>query len=267
MTNILLNAARDYIAFGLRVIALSGKAPNVKMHPRGLYDAFTSATPEPRVAEAFDHDATTGVGIVCGYPVVVVDIDGPEGAEEWARINGGLEHPQTWVAKTGRGLHLYYADTQPRRPTKLGEKLDFKAEGGYVAAPPSLHPDGHRYEWLAPPTGPIEELPDALASRLAQMEYERNAIITRREQYVRHAPLEDGVWYATRGLGGPIETVRTSGIGNRNHALYWAARTLAEEHADDSDWESLLEAAGEAGLTRKEALQTMRSARKAAGDV
>jgi hypothetical protein len=71
--------------------------------------------------------------------------------------------PNRWVAKTGRGLHLWYSSIEPSGSMKLGTLLDLKGQGGYVAAPPSLHPDGHRYTWLLEPDDePPMEAPDAL---------------------------------------------------------------------------------------------------------
>lgn len=269
-TNILLNAADDYIAFGLSVIALTGKAPNVAVHRRGLYDAFHGLNTQG-ITEAFSHPETTGIGIICRYPLVVVDIDGEDGAAQWLDINAGNIDAATsdrWVAKTGRGLHLYFADTKPRKPRKLGAKLDLKAEGGYVAAPPSLHPEGHRYEWLAAPSGPLPEVPGNLERLLDELDYEdaRRLITKQANTRVRHKQFEDGKWWATWGFDGVIERVRTEPPGNRNAVLYWAACVLTEDDADEEDWMQLNDAALESGLHQREVRTTVRSARKAVGD-
>ena len=81
----LTKAAGEYLSLGLAVIALTGKTPNVKVHPHGLYDALRGAPESDAdwefIARFMDHKDTTGVGILVEYPYVVVDIDGEEGAE------------------------------------------------------------------------------------------------------------------------------------------------------------------------------------------
>ena len=98
------------------------------------------------------------VGIVTGSPsggLVVIDVDQDEtackyGAEslfDWEQANGKL--PETACATTGSGgTHYYY-----RTPTSIKSAvnrtlcIDRRGEGGYVVAPPSVHPDGSLYEW------------------------------------------------------------------------------------------------------------------------
>lgn len=94
----------------------------------------------------------SGVGIVTGAlsGVLVLDVDGPEGEAE-LRKHG---HPPTPIVRTpGGGLHLYFK--HPGGDVKTGIRvapgLDVKAAGGYVVAPPSIGPNGGRYEWIVSP--------------------------------------------------------------------------------------------------------------------
>ncbi len=265
MTREVTQAAHDYVVRGLRVIALTGKMPNVKVHPHGLLDAFTDIHGEREFGAAFNHPDTTGVGIVTGKPLYVVDIDGPEGAQLWLRIVGEDDYiPEGWVAQTGRGLHLYFLDPDDWPTTKLGDKLDFKANGGYVAAPPSLHPSGHRYQWLLAPTDSdgINEMPSGLRENLERRRYEREARLAAKpaQRAVRRSALENGKWYPVSTFDGIIERMRSESEGNRNHILYWAARTMIEEGADEEDLQELLDAALGNGLHSREARRTIRSA-------
>lgn len=52
----------------------------------------------------------------------------------------------------------------PRRddPSKQSVVFEFRAGDVQDVLPPSLHPDGMRYQWLTKPTGTIPELPDIL---------------------------------------------------------------------------------------------------------
>jgi hypothetical protein len=58
--------------------------------------------------------------------------------------------PPTVEAITARGRHLYFE--WPGRMVrnsagKVGPGLDVRGAGGYVLAPPSVHPSGRRYAW------------------------------------------------------------------------------------------------------------------------
>lgn len=268
MNGELIEAAFDYLDRGLSVIALSGKMPNGKVHKHGLHSAFTPDrryVPETEVSVEGGMLAseTTGVGILTGPVYYVVDIDGEEGAQAWKALAGDRFMPDRWVAKTGRGLHLWVADIEPWPTTKLGEKLDFKGVGGYVAAPPSMHPDGHRYEWLLPPGDePPLEMPDPLRLHLVDIRAAREAALVNK-QMRRQVPVEDrdpNLIYADVSFDGIIESVSKSGEGNRNNLLFWAAATMAEDGASEEDFDSLLNAAAAAGLPRWEARRTIKSA-------
>jgi len=267
MSDELVRAAQRYVALGLRVIALSGKAPNGKVHPKGLYDAIDNTSLQALIRDAFNHSHTTGIGILTNFPYVVVDIDGEEGAQQWAEIAGEDYMPDRWVAKTGRGLHLWYADWDEHATTKLGAKLDLKGIGGYVAAPPSLHPDGHRYEWLLEPGDlPPMDIPAGLTRLLSKKAWDQEGRMIARaaSKRIRHKQFAEGKWWATWGFDGLLKAVATAEPGNRNAALYWAAYTMAEDDGGEEDYEQLREAALAAGLQTRETRLTIRSARKAA---
>ena len=265
MTTELVEAAQRYLDMGLKIIALTGKAPNGKVHPHGLKDAFDAEQTLSHPEVAFNHPATTGIGILTTWPLVVVDIDGEEGAKAWKALAGDDFMPDRWVAKTGRGLHLYFFSVERVGSMKLAPLLDLKGEGGYVAAPPSLHPDGHRYEWLLPPDECwMIEVPARLAERIRQhlFDQERRVVRSAQQRRIRHAPLEDGVLWASWGYDGIINGMLAADIGERNNYLHWAAATMAEEGALEEDFEALRTFALDAGLTPLETKRTIRSARR-----
>lgn len=130
-------------------------------HPKtrnGLKDATTDVE---QIKKWWPKEAAlpSNIGIVTGgrSGLVVIDVDGDEGFEALGeeRVEDLKDAP---CVRTGRGNHYYFKSDVPMK-TKPGfvNKVDIKAEGGYVLVPPSLHANGRRYEWLTEPNG---ELPD-----------------------------------------------------------------------------------------------------------
>lgn len=79
--------------------------------------------------------------------LTVIDIDSEE-ARLWCIEQGGF--PKCPIVRTGKGWQLYFS-YHPKLGNKAsvgGQKLDVRGDGGYVVAPPSIHPDGPEYEWV-----------------------------------------------------------------------------------------------------------------------
>lgn len=105
-------------------------------------------------------DASIGIatGSVSSLLVIDEDVDedkGLNGVHEmqiWETDNG--EFPETVRAITGRGgAHLYYRYEGKDLGNRAGviEGVDVRGEGGYIIAPPSIHPNGTQYEWECDP--------------------------------------------------------------------------------------------------------------------
>lgn len=147
--NRLLQAALDYASRGWRVFPLQGKRPFPGTH--GFKDATTDTL---TIRRWWRQHPDANIGVVTGRisGIVVVDIDGPEGEAALAEF-GPL--PATPTARTGRGRHLYYSyppDRTIRRHIRVRPGLDVLGDGGYVVAPPSIHPEtGRRYRWTHAP--------------------------------------------------------------------------------------------------------------------
>jgi hypothetical protein len=264
----LIEAAHDYLSRGLRVIALTDKMPNGKVHRKGIYDCLTGETPRALLNEAFAHPKTTGIGILTGFPLYVVDIDGEEGARTYHDLVAG-EISYTPTATTGRGMHLYFMSEHDFPTQKLGEKLDFKGAGGYVAAPPSRHPSGHTYEWIiSPAESAWAELPYALRGYLLKASILRGQRLITKEanRRVPHKALEDGqLWNTGFSIAGPIRKLQETAPGERNAMLFWAACTILEDGASEDEMEELYDAALACGLDTQESKRTIQSAVKRIG--
>lgn len=147
-----LSAALSYARRGWAVFPLNGKKPYLGTH--GFHDASTKL----KVIRAWWREhPEANVGIRCDSQTgpIVVDVDGPDGKDFLHEIRvqyGRL--PRTLEATSGRKYrkHLYFAPDgkEVARHIKINKrKLDILGDGGYVVAPPSIHPKtGKPYRWL-----------------------------------------------------------------------------------------------------------------------
>lgn len=118
----------------------------------GLWDA--SSDPE-KVAHMWSGRPFSNIGIALPEHTMVLDTDPRNGGDvalDLLEAKYGDLLP-TLTAASGRcdgGLHRYYARPAGRITDKLlGDGVDIKAAGGYVVAPPSIHPDsGLEYSWI-----------------------------------------------------------------------------------------------------------------------
>jgi hypothetical protein len=146
-----IDTAQRYLARGWCVLPLRGgdKRPLVAWEP------FQNARPSPdQVADWFSRWPSANIGIVTGEisNLVVLDIDPQHGGDaSLARLErrfGPL--PETVEAETGGGgRHLYFAHPGGlvRNRTGLAQGIDLRGDGGYIVAPPSIHPNGRPYVW------------------------------------------------------------------------------------------------------------------------
>lgn len=111
-----------------------------------------------QISDWWDRYPDCNIGIATGSKsggLLVIDLDedeekdkhGYEVLKEWQREHEEL--PETWQSITGRGgYHFFFRDSaENRNRTGLYDGIDIRGEGGYIVAPPSLHPNGRRYEW------------------------------------------------------------------------------------------------------------------------
>lgn len=154
-----LDAALAYAARGWRVVPI---APGTK-YPRGLDAWQRAATTDPDTIRAWwtglyqGHGVGIATGRASGLWVLDVDVaDGKAGDETLADLqarHGQLPDTPTSITGSG-GAHLLFAwhpdhDVRNSASTRLGPGLDIRGEGGFIVAPPTVHPNGTRYEWDA----------------------------------------------------------------------------------------------------------------------
>jgi Virulence-associated protein E/Bifunctional DNA primase/polymerase, N-terminal/Primase C terminal 2 (PriCT-2) len=132
-------------------------------HPR-TKQGFREATDDPRTITGWwTRWPDSNIGIATGGGLVVIDIDGPEGIDEFkALVQANQLPPATLSSQTGRGAHLVFAtpgDGPEVRSAARGH-VHVRGEGGYIIAPPSRHHSGRTYQWIR--KAPVAILPDWL---------------------------------------------------------------------------------------------------------
>ncbi len=159
-----------YAQLGLAVFPLQprGKVPF-------LDGGFKVATKDPaQISTWWTRWPDANIGIATGAAsggLVVIDADvnedaGYDGADslrEYAAAHGPF--PDTCRAITGRGgYHDFYRTTETlHNRAGVLEGVDVRADGGYVVAAPSIHPNGRRYTWeIDPEDAEIAEANDAV---------------------------------------------------------------------------------------------------------
>jgi hypothetical protein len=122
------------------------------------------------------HGFNIGVATGPRSGVWVLDIDGEEGERTVRRLEA--EHsalPPTVEAVTGKGRHLYFRwpDGETIRNSQLRFDLpgfEWRGEGGYVLAPPSVHPSGRVYAWSVDSAPEFADAPEWLLDIVAGRE-------------------------------------------------------------------------------------------------
>ncbi len=215
---------------------------------------FYAATTDPDRITAMHQAVRSGLlairtGRLCD--LAVVDIDPRNGG----RVIPELMPPTRAVRTGSGGWHLYYRHPGGTLAAKLHGHpgIDIKADGGYVVAPPSIHPDtGQPYRWVG--DRPAIEMPPPLvaACRPIAPPAAPAATVT---------PLTHG-----RGISSPtallqahLDAVARAPEGRRRNVLYGAARGVARMVAAGAltaaDAHAALYAAGrQAGQTDRDTL-------------
>jgi len=141
---------------------------------------FQSRAPTfAELAEWFQESKPINVAIICGGAsngLVALCFNAPDGASEffgqklWDKLLAS-----TFVVKTPRGVHVYLRSNIliPSQIVAKGDNsswLEIRADGMYIAAPPSLHPSGVLYEAIGVEsiTKP-KNLPDFIKQQVATL--------------------------------------------------------------------------------------------------
>ena len=219
MKSNLVEAAVFYAAMGYHVFPCKpcSKEPATK---HGFMDATTDGQ---MIRKWWKDNPNYNVAIRTGTAsgLLVIDVDGVDGQNtlaEWRRQ--GKQLGSTAAVKTGNGIHTYlkHPGTHIGNRVKAMPGIDVREEGGYVLAPPSIHPDsGETYRWLCTPEkAGLADTPKWLLDKLTRQH---------------------------RTFTEPVEA--TIPEGSRNNALFSLARSLYRKGLDDNEVFTTLETANQ----------------------
>ena len=146
--NKMLEAALAYQRKGLSVIPCrQDKKPLIPWEPHQ-----TRRAEAQEIKSWFSKWPDMNIGIVTGEisGMDVVDVDTPEGYELLAGALGddvATFNPP--IASTPRdGKHLYVVNTGEGNKTSFLKGVDYRGQGGFAVAPPSIGANGKPYQWI-----------------------------------------------------------------------------------------------------------------------
>jgi hypothetical protein len=240
------HAAMFYAGAGIPVHPLlpGRKVPATK---NGFKDATTDLQ---RVRDYWQRHPHHNIGTATGQKFDVLDVDtkdGRPGSESLTRLRIVGLTVGAWAAAAtpSGGRHILFVPSGDGNHGNKASGLDFRGIGGYIAAPPSVTPQGV-YQWEFAD-------PDARGRAFnwqAAMEH-----LWGPAPRPEHRPTSE-----PSDIGGLAAFVQAAAQGERNNALYWAA---CRAHEDGLPIDQLQAAAEAAGLPAAEAARTIASARHA----
>ena len=241
-------------SIGFSFTPLDGKIPQLKKWQK---------QPKESLETALGYANDGNVGLRCGsvsapdgkYLTVIDQDDGGDVS--------GLNLPKTVTVKTASGYHYYFYSDKPIKNTasKLSKNVDTRGEGGQVVYPGSIHPvTGTLYEFLpglSPSDIGVADLPEHIYKLLTTAKPAPTPRPKKTNDTVSMKYALAAVEYETRN-------VRNAAEGQRNDALNKAAFSLGTLISSghlcaDTASDNLLAAALDAGLTRSESINTIRS--------
>jgi hypothetical protein len=256
----LLDAALEYAAAGWQVFPCIArmKVPAIK-------GGFYAATTNPETIKRYWRRSDCNIGIRTGAAsgFWVFDTDGDEGEASLRRLESehGSLPPTREAISGGGGRHLWfkYTGPVPSKAGQIGIGLDTRGDGGYIVAPPSIHPNGRAYAWSVDSIDELAIAPDWLL----QLVRKRPApTISERALAAVRRPNESSGAYGAAALEYEIAALAATLPGGRNHALNRAAFCLFQlvgggELERDHVVNRLIDACHRNGLVKDDGLRSV----------
>lgn len=230
MNGTLKDSALRYAKRGWPVFPLSPRGKKPLPRSNGFKDATTDLTV---VEDHWRDNPEANIGLATGEAmgVWVLDIDGPEGSASLTALEEELGPlPETLDQQTGGGgRHLFFLwprGREVRNKQSLRPGVDVRGNGGYIVAPPSVHPSGNPYQWTSGERGRIAEIPAAWLDLVCPPEAKPRAPWERVSAPRRRAPAPERTPIISRAERYLEECDPAVQGGGGHNALLWAARAL-----------------------------------------
>lgn len=156
----MLDAALLYASWGWPVFPLrpGGKTP---LTQHGFKDATTDTT---QIRRWWTSTPAANIGLPTGITFDVVDVDVPAGIFEWAKLRDSDAMPDGHgiVTTSSGGRHIYVTPSGGGNLAGLRPGIDYRGNGGFVVAPPSVRADGAPWMWTVKPS-PVIARPEPVA--------------------------------------------------------------------------------------------------------
>lgn len=226
-----------------------------------------AATDDPAKLAALWRNPDCNVGLAAGVAWWALDVDGTEGVAKLQSLN---PLPRTVTQRTGGGGYQLFFRADPtvrnrveKRPKGNGG-LDSRSWGGYVVAPPSVHPESRQpYRWLTG-RGPGECALAVAPGWLTAMFRARDELSLPTADPKPFKSPRGLAAYVAKACENAHAEVSSTGKGGRNNTLngcaYGLGRIVGAGFLSTSTAiEFLTDAALRCGLTRDEAHKTISS--------
>lgn len=258
-----LTAALKYLELGINPLPLQGKKP----HEGFTWSLYQRQKVEYQNLLTWDRWGWfKNVGVICGTisnNLVVIDLDGIDTIVEFqARFAGLAFNTFNVLSGSGKGKHVYlYVDKLPKttRVRAANGNIEVRAEGCYVVAPPSIHPDTFS-PYFVQRDNDIKQLPniDGLMEWLGSLAPKPTPAVNE---------VKPTIWFdrwTRAALDNEVDGVHQAVEGTRNDRLNLAAfkmgQLIVTGRIDRATVESeLLSAALAVGLPENESRRTITS--------
>lgn len=225
-----LGAALAYLELGISVIPVIGKKVPLK-----TWSQFQTVLPPFSYVHNWHRvGLLRGVGVLGGKVsgnLVLLDLDGVEAVAKFEFNFPGLLDTFTVISGSGKGKHFYfYADNLPATTRTKGFEL--RADGCYVVAPPSQHPETFKPYRVS---NPVEiKRVDNLQS---VVDFIMGIIRERKQQQPKSTTNQPSIVFCSTayGLGAlskAYHNVLTAALNDRNNTLYRESLKLGSLVAD-----------------------------------
>lgn len=231
----LATAAAGYATRGWPVLPLHSPAPNgcschrncssPAKHPRTTHGLKEATTDRAVVAAWWARWPDANIGLRTGDVFDVADFDSADALAVF--VEEDQDRTDGPTSLTGKGAHVYVAATGLGNRAGFMPGCDWRGRNGYVVAPPSVHPNGRRYQWLDQrgPDHPLLRPPAWLVERVRPMpspslQMESLGSPMRRDGGPGR--------YGQRALEGEVARVCLAPQGQRNDTLNRAAMSLGQ---------------------------------------